>query len=170
MRLEELVGQRIRTRREGLALTQDQLGRQLGDSLGRRWSRQAVSAAEKGERAFTAAELVAIAGALQISVGSLFVPPAGVDEIELPNGAMLTRNELVDAVLPTLGTEGTFVEMQRILGRLNETFTLIRRSVDVVATDVQLLNDGLLLALKLHSLAEDIPADVRLSADGEGES
>ena len=150
MRVEELVGQRIRTERDRLEMTQEQLGKRLSDKLGRSWSRQAVSAAEKGDRAFTAAELVAIASTLDISVGGLLMPPAGVDDVEMPNGTALSRQDLVAAVLPRLGTEKAFDRMQETLGRLNQLFQTIQWGTSAAEKEVQLLNDTLLLAQEVR--------------------
>ena len=75
VRVEEVVGWQVRERREALGLTQEQFGRQLALYLPRPWSRQAVSAAEKGERSFGAAELVALAAVLHATVGDLLRPP-----------------------------------------------------------------------------------------------
>lgn len=82
MRVEEAVGRqiaRLRTQR-GLSLTE--LGEALGDYLDKPWSRQAVHQAERGRRAFTAAELTALALALDTSVPALF--RAEEHRIELP--------------------------------------------------------------------------------------
>lgn len=64
MTVEQTIGQKIRTRREVLGLTQEELGVRLGTYLTRPWPRQAVSVAEKGGRDFRAAELVALAQVL----------------------------------------------------------------------------------------------------------
>lgn len=166
MRVEELVGQRIRAQRGRLGLTQDQLGQRLGNKLGRSWSRQAVSAAEKGDRAFTAAELLAIAFTLEVSVGHLLVPPAGIDEVEMPNGATLSRDDLVAAVLPDLTTERAFDLLQRSLGRLSESVGFIVARADVAAREVQVLNDGMLLAEKIQDLNHGkLPSDRIISGD-----
>ena len=138
MRVEALVGRRIRAERERLGLTQGELGEKLGEKLGRSWPRQAVSAAEQGNRAFTAAELLAIAFTLDMSVGGMLMPPAGVDVVELPNGTSFSREELVAAVLPRLGTERTFDQMQATLGRLTEHFEGIRGFAKLAGDEVHL--------------------------------
>lgn len=66
------MGRRIKVRRESAGLTQTVLGEAIGKALGQSWPRQAVSAAEKGRRAFTAAEVVAIADALGCGISDLF--------------------------------------------------------------------------------------------------
>ena len=62
------------------------LGEALGRYLGKPWSRQAVHQAERGQRSFTAAELTALALALDTSVQALF--RAEDDQIELPRRAI----------------------------------------------------------------------------------
>lgn len=165
MRIEELIGQRIRGHRERLGLTQEQLGQRLGDTLGRAWSRQAISAAEKGDRAFTAAELLAIAHTLGVSVGALLVPQAGVEQIELPNGTSLSHDDLVSAVLPRLGTERAIERMQSTLQRLAQTFEGIRMGVELAVSDVELLNDAVYLAQGVGELSGRIPADQIVAGD-----
>lgn len=94
---EELVGQRVAEIRDRLGMTQQQLGEHLGPLLGRPWPRQTVSAAEKGKRAFTAAELVALAHVLDTWAGRFFVPTAAARGlIELPGGATVTEEQLTD--------------------------------------------------------------------------
>jgi 8-oxo-dGTP diphosphatase len=75
-------------------MTQEEFGRQIGLLLGKAWSRSTVSVAENGKRAFTAAELVAIAHVLDTSASRLFMPPAGVREISMPSGATLPARDL----------------------------------------------------------------------------
>lgn len=86
VRVEDVIGQWITRGREDAGITQAELGEQLGKYLGRPWPRQAVSAAEKGRRAFSAAELVAFAAVLGTSVASLLEPPPGTAAITLAEG------------------------------------------------------------------------------------
>lgn len=88
MRIEEGIGQRIRERRDQLEMSQAELGRLLGPLLDKEWSRQTVSAAEQGKRAFTSAEMVAISHVLRTTVSQLFTPPAKAGEITMPSGAV----------------------------------------------------------------------------------
>src|SRR5436305_1680433 len=147
-----------------LDLSQGQLGKHVGELLGREWPRQAVSAAERGKRSFTAAELVAFASALETTVAGLLVPPAGVGEIELPNGATLSRDDFVDAVLPPLSAESTFDEMQRILSRLSKVFGTVREGMDIAATDIELLNEGVLITQNLRRIQDKLPAEQIIQA------
>src|ERR1700761_9180358 len=80
--VEAAIGQQIARLREARGLSLTQLGEALGRYLGRPWSRQAVHQAERGRRAFTAAELAALALAPDTSGPALFLPEP--DQIQLP--------------------------------------------------------------------------------------
>ena len=86
MRVEEVVGRQIAQLRAQRQLSLTDLGEALGRYLGRPWSRQAVHQAERGQRSFTAAELVALALALDTSVPALFRTDG--EHVELPGGAI----------------------------------------------------------------------------------
>ena len=68
------------------AAVADRPGRGARSYLGKPWSRQAVHQAERGQRSFTAAELTALALALDTSVPALF--RAETAQIELPGLAV----------------------------------------------------------------------------------
>jgi hypothetical protein len=71
-------------------LLQAELGKDLGEYLGKTWPRHAVWAAERGQRAFTAAELRALVEVFHLhGVDELFTPPLGVDTVELGGGKPL---------------------------------------------------------------------------------
>lgn len=127
VRVEEVVGRRIREIRERQEMTQGQLGQEVGRLLGRPWPRQTVSLAEQGRRAFTAAELVAIARALQVYVGHLFTPSLHVSEsvIELSPGVVLDSQKVMEALF-----EGMDVaESREALKALIESARIIGESV-----------------------------------------
>jgi transcriptional regulator with XRE-family HTH domain len=114
VRIEEIVGRRVRDIRERKDMTQADLGRAVGPFLGRPWSRQTMSFAEQGRRAFTAAELVVLAHVLNTNIAMLFVPPAGDDDdLELPGGT-LTRKELTKAALEVQGDLDTMIDMAAV--------------------------------------------------------
>ncbi len=95
VRIEEVIGHNIRARREERRLSQEELGRQVGKLLrGDDWPRQAVSAAEKGGRGFSAAELVVFAFVLNVSMERLFRLPPGETSIHLPQGVGIDREAL----------------------------------------------------------------------------
>jgi len=82
MRVEQAIGRQIARLRAQRQLSLADLGEALGCYLGKPWSRQAVHQAERGQRSLTAAELTALALALDTSVQVLF--RAEDDQIELP--------------------------------------------------------------------------------------
>jgi transcriptional regulator with XRE-family HTH domain len=86
MRVEEAIGRQIARLRTQRQQSLANLGEALGCYLGKPWSRQAVHQAERGQRSFTAAELTALALALDTSVQALF--RAEDDQIELPGRAI----------------------------------------------------------------------------------
>lgn len=86
MRVEEAIGRQIARLRTQRQLSLTDLGEALGQYLERPWSRQAVHQAERGQRAFTAAELTALALVLDTSVQGLF--RAENEQIELPRRAV----------------------------------------------------------------------------------
>ena len=76
MRVEAAIGKQISHFRETRQMSLTQLGEAMGQYLDRPWSRQAVHQAERGRRAFTAAELAALALVLGTSVPALFLADA----------------------------------------------------------------------------------------------
>lgn len=93
MKPEQMIGKQIRAIRESQGMTQEDLGVLLGSWLKQPWPRQAVSGAERGERAFTSAELLAIAHVLQTWVGALVTPSVEVDKVDMPSGKALSPSE-----------------------------------------------------------------------------
>jgi transcriptional regulator with XRE-family HTH domain len=86
MRVEEAIGRQVARLRAQRQLSLADLGEALGGYLGKPWSRQAVHQAERGQRSFTAAELTALALALDTSVQALFRAESG--PVELPGRAI----------------------------------------------------------------------------------
>jgi transcriptional regulator with XRE-family HTH domain len=93
VRVEELIGFRIRQARSDAGMSLEEFGRLLGEPLGKAWVKQSVHNAENGRRLFTAAELVAVALVLRCTVADLFRLPSDVDALTLPN-ATVTREQL----------------------------------------------------------------------------
>lgn len=89
MRIEAVIGRQIARFREARQMSLTQLGEAVGTYLGRPWSRQAVHQAERGRRAFTAAELAALALALDTSVPALFLAD---DAVDLPGAAVSAQD------------------------------------------------------------------------------
>jgi transcriptional regulator with XRE-family HTH domain len=86
MRVEEAIGRQIARLRAERGLSLTELGEALGRYLDKPWSRQAVHQAEQGRRSFAAAELTALALALDTAIPTLF--RADNDRIELPGRAV----------------------------------------------------------------------------------
>jgi DNA-binding XRE family transcriptional regulator len=96
VRIEEIVGERVRAKREELGWSQAELGERLGKHLGGRWSRQSVSAAEKGKRAFPVAD---------VTISYLLMPPPNIDTVEIAPGVAAERSVLMGTMLPFKGTD-----------------------------------------------------------------
>src|SRR6516165_12198627 len=86
MRIETAIGRQIARLRQARQMSLTQLGEAMGKYLDKPWSRQAVHQAERGRRAFTAAEMAALALALETSVPALFLTDAA--PIELPGATI----------------------------------------------------------------------------------
>ncbi len=123
MQVEVAIGQQVARLRTGRGMSLTQLGEAVGRYLGRPWSRQAVHQAERGRRAFTAAELTALALALDTSVPALFITDA--DQIELP-GARVSAEDYRAALIyagqdaPLDGVEELLIalhDISRVLSR-----------------------------------------------------
>lgn len=86
VKIEEIVGANLQWIREDQKMTQVQLGEAVAEYLEKPWSRQAVSAAEKGRRAFSAADLLALALVLDVTIPSFFLLRNWHEgEVELPS-------------------------------------------------------------------------------------
>ncbi|WP_016691454.1 helix-turn-helix domain-containing protein [Rhodococcus rhodochrous] len=145
--IEEVIGTRIQQRREQLGLSQAKLGEMLAATLGKPWSRQAVSLAEKGGRAFVAAELVALAESLDISIAQLFVPSTGLGgKVLLPSGHLMP----VTALMQLAGSPASSPDAHSI--RTEEAAARIM----AMAADIGELSDQVsVLGTKLwHATAE----------------
>lgn len=97
VRIEEIIGLRISQARQTRHLSQTEFGLALGRYLAQSWTRQAVCTAEKGLRSFTAAEIFAIAAAIDCAPSDLFSLPDDVDGIQFP-AARLSREQIQAAV------------------------------------------------------------------------
>lgn len=160
MEIERIIGQWIARGREATGQTQAQIGAALADYLGKPWSRQSVSAAEKGDRAFTAAELIAFSLLLGCTVETLLEPPPGVERIKIGEGEIDSRHlrttaatnsdlaDLVDAVhelrqrWPQL--RGTLDELDPVFERaVRETWKAARgRGIDVAQDEADAFNEA----------------------------
>ncbi|MFJ4867773.1 helix-turn-helix transcriptional regulator [Streptomyces sp. NPDC088757] len=109
VRIEEVIGRNLRQIREGNGLSQTDLGQAMAEHLGKPWSRQAVSAAEKGRRFFTAADLLALARVLDVSIPRFFMLTDWRDEgnVELAEGISMPTPEYRDRILHEVDARGS---------------------------------------------------------------
>lgn len=179
MRVEEVVGVRVRDARESRDMTQEELGEKLGELLGRPWSRQAVSAAEKGGRAFTGAELVALAVALGTTVPRLFTPPSKVSSVEMPNGIQIDRAQLVGVAGPEFSDERALRTVSSVLPALTELAERMHatslsaahnvRDIWRIFEELELAESERREAAAWANLRENQAAAIRRQTEGNGE-
>lgn len=144
----ELVGMNVKAARERRGMTQGQLGLALEAFLGKTWTRQAVSIAESGDRAFAAEDLLALAGATGTTVEDLLLP---TDPSALRDGVValpavdLSYEGLLDIVIGL--TEDENVEAQAEAGSslLREKVTRLREAHELLAQAVELSDKRLKL-------------------------
>ena len=125
MRVETAIGNQIARLRETRQMSLTQLGEALGRYLGRPWSRQAVHQAERGHRAFTAAELAAFALALDTSVPALFLTDA--DQLELP-GATISAEDY-RGILLYAGNDAPMDGVEELIVALHDIAEVLSRPV-----------------------------------------
>ena len=90
------MGANILALRTAAGMTQTELGKALQPFIGGiGWTRQAVLKAEKGHRQFTAAELLALAAALDATWPQLF---GSAEEVRLPSGKVMPP-AVIDALV-----------------------------------------------------------------------
>ena len=125
MRVEEAVGRQVARLRAQRELSLAELGEALGRYLGRPWSRQAVHQAERGQRSFTAAELTALALALDTSIQALF--RAEDDQIELP-GRVISGEEYRGTLL-NRENDSPLDGLEELISALHDIGEILERPV-----------------------------------------
>ena len=123
MRIETAIGRQIARFREARQMSLTQLGEAMGKYLGKPWSRQAVHQAERGRRAFTAAEMAALALALNTSVPALFL--AGGGPVELPGAAVSAED--YQGILLYAGDEAPQDGIEELLVALRDIRQILAR-------------------------------------------
>ena len=149
-------------------MTQVELGERLGELLGKPWSKQAVSSAEKGRRSFTAAELVAFAVALGCNVETLLQPPMDVDEVNLSDGPPLKSSHLRTAAATNTDLEDLVASMEELREELGKTRTnagLVQKSSMLAGIKLQRAYDNLHSALRGRGIAQQWIEDHRGSTE-----
>jgi transcriptional regulator with XRE-family HTH domain len=105
--LQEHIGANVKAFRG--KTSPSELGAALALWLGKPWTRQAVWEAENGKRVFTAAELLALAAALGVTLPQLF---ESADDLDLPSGRTMPATAIEALVL---GTNKERDHMMRLL-------------------------------------------------------
>lgn len=136
MQIEQVIGTRIATAREQSGITQGELGKRVGEWLGQDWTRQAIWAAEKGKRSFTAAELITFSYALNVAPDFLLTPPVEVREVHLPSGAVISRHEFNNHTLPSKESSEVFQDMETTLSDLHERAQQMIDDIGTLAINV----------------------------------
>jgi 8-oxo-dGTP pyrophosphatase MutT (NUDIX family) len=103
-------------------MTQEEFGRDLGPLLGKPWSRQTVSMAEQGIRAWAAADLLAVALVLHTTVGDLLRPPIGETVVDLGGPYPVPKDALASAIR-------TLAREDLNLAAIDETLDLLSDSL-----------------------------------------
>lgn len=108
--LDKVVGAHLLRARTRMQKTQKDFGDLLGGVLDRPWPAQTMSLAEKGQRPFSASEIVAIAHLTGDSVGTLLTPDSSHEDIAVSGKLTLSPVELIAAInlagIKAGGTEG----------------------------------------------------------------
>jgi transcriptional regulator with XRE-family HTH domain len=150
----ELIGRQMAAARRDQRLTQQQLGERLAPWLGQPWKKQAVAAAEGGDRAFTAAELLALAACLEVPLGYFFSVPPGTEEenVEFPGGLTVPLVTVLGKIVYSLDTTGALPEQSQMM--------MLRIAGDLVSTqqkEVELHLHAERGAALLVQLAQGLP-------------
>jgi|SRR5450759_2155358 len=93
--INKLIGGCIARHRARLRLTGTKLGERVERYLGEPWTRQTVSDAEMGRRAFRVSELIALAMALGVQAGEL-VDPADESQVQIAADWNLEAHQVRD--------------------------------------------------------------------------
>lgn len=84
----EVIGMNVKRLRTEQGLTAPEVGRLLGDVLGKVWARQTVYQVEAGDRAMAAEEVAAFARVLDCPVADLLAVPDDVGEVRIGTQAV----------------------------------------------------------------------------------
>lgn len=117
MELRKVVGQNLSRLSLAKGWNRAELGRQIGIVTGKAWSRQLVSLAVRGERAFTVDDLVTLAFVLEVPPGTLLLFPARVDKIVV-GGKPFRRDQLESPRWERESTSAALAELQVVLSSI----------------------------------------------------
>ncbi|MFE5296402.1 helix-turn-helix domain-containing protein [Streptomyces sp. NPDC056632] len=173
VRIEEVIGRNLRQIREGKDLSQTDLGQAMEQHLGKPWSRQAVSAAEKGRRFFTAADLLGLARALDVSIPHFFMLTDWRDEnaVELVEGVSVPAAEYRDRILHEVDARGSAQLMTTAdLQELGDAVVKMRENYAKAGAALAGLEVGVVYAAKAVKLADEATAEQLAQRLGEQSS
>lgn len=166
MKLEEAIGEKLAWLRNDRQLTQAQLGESLGRYLEKPWSRQAVNSAERGNRSFTAKDLVALALALDTSVPSLLLPlGSSAPVIDMPSGEQVPAEEYRKLSFHPSDLRGrTTGEAWDSMRRLFSLYTQLMETHSKVGAELdhglQIISSAVQVELKLDpEVPEEVDSD-----------
>jgi transcriptional regulator with XRE-family HTH domain len=125
LRIEAAIGKQIARFRETRQMSLTQLGEAMGKYLDKPWSRQAVHQAERGRRAFTAAEMAALALVLETSIPALFLTDDA--HIELPGTTVSAQD--YRGILLYAGDEAPLDGIDELLVALHDIRHILSRPV-----------------------------------------
>jgi transcriptional regulator with XRE-family HTH domain len=153
MRIETAIGKQIARLREARQMSLTQLGEAMGKYLDKPWSRQAVHQAERGRRAFTAAEMAALALVLETSVPALFL--AGAGPVELP-GAVISAEDY-QAILLYAGDEAPQDGVEELMGALLDIRQILSRPALTRLAKIERVAEEVATALPATAVPEPHP-------------
>ncbi|MHB8297983.1 MAG: helix-turn-helix transcriptional regulator [Dermatophilaceae bacterium] len=171
MRIEEVVGQNVARLRNTWGLSQVELGQKIGQECGKTWSRQTVSAAEQGGRAFTVSDLVMLAYVFQVSSDALLHLPPLVQTFEV-GGKAYRREDLAPISWQSAPTRnGISAVSEELRGLGHELEDLTRLASDVGARTNTLYAASLRLRSQQHleALGAARPEDYEFDRFGFGQ-
>jgi transcriptional regulator with XRE-family HTH domain len=140
--MAQVIGHNVKTRREQLGMTGDELGQRAGGALssdGKPWPRQTVYMVERGERAMAAAEVAVLAEVLDIPIAQLFQAPSGADVTagtmpvspETLTGRWMEDSEMFFQTLHVLGALEVYLQdLKNVASRAEQ---LIKTTKDRIA-------------------------------------
>jgi transcriptional regulator with XRE-family HTH domain len=156
MRIEEVIGQRMKDFRELEGMSQRELGEGLEPYLGKPWSRQAVSTAETGGRAFTAIELITIAAVLGTSVSRLMTLMPAVGELETPGGVVISGRDTAAVVVSRMSPNVIYSEMQSAITELAQRLAELETEAAQAARSRSMVFDSMQALLDLLDAAQNV--------------
>lgn len=120
--IESIIGENVARYREARGWKQSELGAEMERSLGRKWERGSVWAAETGKRAFAISDLLGLADALGVQVPDLLKHS---DAAQV--GDVVYEADRVESLLASSGSDGkaSAWSMLHLAEKLRETNSLL---------------------------------------------